>query len=504
MGDARTQLERIFAGLLTLYPGPFRQEFGDEMESVFADALNAAQARGCAAMLRMLARELKHLPGSLLREYRQAWLKEGNYMDQSQHEPLNPTRQSLVPGGVVDKPGWGQAFLAALPYILILVLDGLPKLLVLAGVLDWESQGMQALSIALGISALLVFLCFLVLAWRCKWPLWSASWYLFFAVLVLLPFGWLYSLVIQGSSKILLAEVFTYLFLPLAIAGVLYWVTRLDRLRGLLAGLPVMYFLWLPNMEFVPDTIELPIKAISTAIVVATVMVVVRNGSWRTALLLILGANLVVGLQFAYAGIYHGGSLPFVAPGPSAVEVVKSFIPQYLATCAILLGPLLAVKFRRLGRCSGTAGKIGYHLALLGLLLIFAANLVGLMQGTTADFSNGLLSEQTLKWALYAALGIYGAGLLLLFWAARQAETLPDALETGLMAALPMGIPLALAMPFISWAQPVSPLYGIPLLFVLPEALVLACGLIWLLLCVWFIIRRPEATAPASVLVQAG
>ena len=76
-------------------------------------------------------------------------------------------------------------------------------------------------------------------------------------------------------------------------------------------------------------------------------------GDWRAGLYAVLAMNLAVGALFAYAGIYYGGTLPFVAPGPNAVEVARSLIPQYLATSALLLGVLFAWKLRQAGQAGG-------------------------------------------------------------------------------------------------------------------------------------------------------
>ncbi len=503
MDRVDNRLLRIYSSLIRMYPGPFRQEFSEEMQNVFAEALTAAGRLGIAETLRLCAREFTNLPGSVLQEYWQAWFERENEMYENRDELPDSYAPNERLVGRPSRPGWGEAFLAALPYVLILLLDALPKLFVLAGVMSWESPGMQIFTTTLGVLALIAFLGILALAWRRKWPLWSASWYLFTGVLVMLPLGWLFSLLAQERTQVQVGEAVLYLALPLFIAVALYWVVRLDRLRGLLAAIPIVFYLWLPNMEFVPDNIEVSIKAISTIMITIAVMAIVRNGNWRTGLWIILLTNLAVGLQFSYAGIYHGGTLPFVAPGPSAVEVLKSFLPQYLAISAILLGPFLAVKFRETGRRSGPTGNIGYHLALLGLLVVFSANLFAVMQGTNDDMDSRL-TEGILRWVIYLALGGYCVGALLLFWAARKAGALPGPLEIGLMIILPLAIPLALTMPFIDWKWPISSLYGVPVVFYLPRIIVFAGGLLWLLLCIWLVTRELQTPiSPAAQLQQA-
>jgi hypothetical protein len=401
---------------------------------------------------------------------------------------------------------WGEAFLAALPYVLILILDTLPKLLVLTGLLTRESVGMRALNITMMILMSGIFLLVLGMAVRRGWPLWSASWYIFFWLLVLLPLGWLFSMGVYGRSDYRVQDVILYLILPMMIALMLYWVTRTDRLRGLLAALPILYYLWLPNMEqtprhIIPDQVEILIKVTSMVLVTIAVVAMMRIRDWRTAYWIILATILVVGLQFAYVGIYHGGTLPFTAPGPSLVEVVKNFIPQYLAACSILLGPLFARMFRRTGRRSGTVGIIGYHLALLALLLIIAVNLLGLMIGTSSDmiFSEGGAYTR-LGWLIYSAVLGYLVGLVILYWAAWRSSVMPDVIEMVLLAILPMAIPLMFVLPFITSKWPVSQLYGIPALWVIPETMILAAGLIWLLFSSWLVTHKREVPASPVVL----
>jgi hypothetical protein len=62
---------RLYAGLLRLYPAPFRAEFADEMRIVFAASLRDAAMRGPLSLATACWRELRDLPRSLLDEH---WL----------------------------------------------------------------------------------------------------------------------------------------------------------------------------------------------------------------------------------------------------------------------------------------------------------------------------------------------------------------------------------------------------------------------------------------------
>jgi hypothetical protein len=69
---ARTMLAG-YALLLRLCPWRFRQDFGAEMQAVFAEALAAAAERGCAALMALFWHELRDWPVLLAAEYRHAW-----------------------------------------------------------------------------------------------------------------------------------------------------------------------------------------------------------------------------------------------------------------------------------------------------------------------------------------------------------------------------------------------------------------------------------------------
>lgn len=391
---------------------------------------------------------------------------------------------------------WGEIMLAMLPFLLILLVDGLPKLLVEGGLLTWEDVSMRILNIGLTVLSIATLLAIFTLAWRQSWPAWSATWYPFFCIPPLLLAVGLSALLMQGRLDFTISqEVVMYIWVPLIIAVLLYTVTRLDPLRGLLTALPVIYLLWLNNMEFVPDSIELAIKVPSIALICLAIAFILRRGDWRAGLYAVLGMNLAVGALFAYAGIYHGGTLPFVAPGPNLVEVARSLIPQYLATSAILLGPLFAWRFRQMGRSDGRAGNIAYHLALAGLLLVIMANLAGLM--LTLQVDSPSLASNSMAPVIVLGLGAYLVGVIWLYRVVPFSRTASGWMERVLLAFLPLAIPVTFMLTFITWKWPVSNLYGIPLLWVLPHAISLSLGLIWLGLSAWVVARGGESSGMA-------
>jgi hypothetical protein len=499
-------LLRLYTVLVGLYPRQFRQEFEDEMNTVFGEALSAARHRGRWTMLQLCSREYRALPGALMREYGQ--LRREKEMEMRNNHPLITNRENFDPGGrkKLSTHGRGEIFLAALPFVLILVADVLPKILVEAGLLSWEAPAWEVLNTTLSVLLIATFLLIIILGWHQKWPTWSASWFPFFA---LVPFGlvsWLLNLLLEKNSAtaLNLQSIFLYQLIPLMVAVLLYAVTRIDRVRGLLAALPVLYILWSPNMEFVADPIEVSIKIISSILICLAIAFILRRGDWRSGFLVILAVNLVIGFLYSYAGSYHGGTLPFTASGPNIVEVLRSLIPQYLATSAILLGPLFAWMFRQEGLASGRVGKFSYHLVLAGLFLVIIANLAGLMVGLEYSSTTSMLfSKNVLVMEIILGLASYGFGIYLLYKDSRQFGDAYSFAERLLLIVLPLALPIALVLPFFSWRISISRLYGIPLLWKLPHDLAYTLGVIWLLLSVWLITRKREDPTLLASLVDS-
>ena len=207
--------------------------------------------------------------------------------------------------------GWGDILLAVSPFLLILLADGLPKLLVDSGLLAWESAAMRFLSTGLILLLVGCLLAVFTLAWRRRWPAWSGTWIPVFCVPLLLLSVGLVNWLTEGQPSLTITQdMVIYFWIPLFIAVMLYLVTRLNPLRGLLAALLVLYLLWDTNMESVPDMIEAAIKIPSLALICLTIAFVLRRGDWRPGLYAILGMNLAVGALFAFAGTYYGGTLP--------------------------------------------------------------------------------------------------------------------------------------------------------------------------------------------------
>ncbi len=474
------------------------------MASVFADALAAARGRDPRFLIKFLFREFIGMPGSLFSAYRMAWKEQERGMGDMQiHQPdIDHTwMRPPIP--------WRQVFLAAAPFVLIWVLESTAELLAASNALGFRSPLMQGVMVALLFVLVGCLIYAFIYAARRSWPLWSATWYLFFWLLVFLPIGWVVSLGLSEGAQLQLQEIFLYFLFPLAVATTLYRVTKVDRLRGLLAALPILYILWYPNFEQtprhnIPESIELIVKTLGTALMVLAISGILRLRDWRKGVWLVLAALAGVGLFFSYTGIYHGGMLPYTAQGPSPVEVFKSFLPQYLAVSGILFGPFLAGIIRDLGRRSGRAGILGYRLALFSLLMVITINLYGISMGLSSS-SPGLTINRTellLSAVIVAALAGYLAGLVLLTWSAARVKVPVDLIETFLVSVLPLFLPLLFVLPFGTAKWPISNLYGIPLIWQLPGSLSLILGLAWLFTTAWLVTRTTDKPAALQAAPQ--
>ncbi|MDY7078710.1 MAG: hypothetical protein SXV54_17490 [Chloroflexota bacterium] len=65
-----------YAHLLNLYPRRYRADYGEELETVFSLVVNEAAQRGRFSVIRLGWRELRDLPGAVIREHRRERKKE--------------------------------------------------------------------------------------------------------------------------------------------------------------------------------------------------------------------------------------------------------------------------------------------------------------------------------------------------------------------------------------------------------------------------------------------
>jgi hypothetical protein len=107
------------------YPCVYRAEYGLEMEWVFERAIEQASRRGTAALLRLIARELWTLPGSIVREHQRGKRKQAMIeRTQSVRE-----KRALRSGG----GSWREVLAALAPFLLLGIVPSLLGLSPLSG-----------------------------------------------------------------------------------------------------------------------------------------------------------------------------------------------------------------------------------------------------------------------------------------------------------------------------------------------------------------------------------
>ncbi|MGE5223686.1 MAG: hypothetical protein ACM3PY_14710, partial [Omnitrophica WOR_2 bacterium] len=439
-------LMKLFLLGLNLYPRRFRLRFAEEMETVFHAGMEEARERG--ALASFVLREVLRLPVSLADVY--VWSVRSTEGGQV---AFSGAGGGGTTGGPIHKEGWSVSLLAGLPHLMIGIL--IVGSALLAGADGIGRRVLVFLLLAVFALLLLGVLFFNIFK---GWQRWSVSWmvYLIVIAIALLNAGVNALIPSATSNNTWFIEALLFI-IPLALAYLLYKITCIDRLRGLLASVAPMALIWVIFAESVP---ALPVSLawgwLFILAFIATVMML-RTQRFGSALGLAVVVPLLSGIPFTYLGVYMGGTRPFTEPGPSMLEVFWQYSIILAVALSIALGPQLAIKLRKLGYASAeTGGKIFYRLALGGVLLGLA---VALLQwerslGILTLPQNVLPSARQVGFILAALLYVAGFGLLV--WAAMRGGAISGddsaALRLPALFILLPGVPavIFLAHPLLS------------------------------------------------------
>ncbi len=325
--------------LIRLYPRPFREKFGAEMEAVIQEQLADAAAQGEIPFLQVCWRELRDWPRHCLQVHWQA-------------------RQQRLAAATISSPSWWETAVSSFPYFLFAIFVSSSAFVFLFG----QATG---LFVGLVFSFGFVFLLLLVLliAWWRGWPVWSAAWlgFLFFALFVLFVPGQLFGLLGQ-PVQMLLSEV----GFPLLWLAVLYVLLARWPRAGLVAMLLPFGITWLFYLEFVPESVSLVVMAISWIWlgVIAIVLLRWRHPAWDVWLLYLAGA--VTGAVYTMTGHYlteiqvRSGTLAGVGE-----DVLKELIPVLIP----MVGILLLHTLRQWSAGNGRYAVHSYRFLLTGIVL---------------------------------------------------------------------------------------------------------------------------------------
>lgn len=384
-------------------------------------------------------------------------------------------------GDSLPGEGWGAALLAGLPNLMVGMLMVSSTLIGLVEGIDQNLWGY----LMFGVIAVLL-LGVLWFGFTRGWRSWSASWlvYLFIFAMVLLSMA-VNALPsrITGGDQVMYAV--QMIAIPLLLAYLIYKITGVDRVRGLLAAVPMMAILWgLYFEEFVPALPKSLAWAWMCLLAFGASVMMLRTRRFSTALGLAMLVPLLGGLPFAYLGVYMGGTLPNSQPGPSLLEVFRQYLPFLAAVLSIALGPQLAVNLRAIGRKSTAAGGLFYRLALAGILLALAGTLLKWVD-VTGEIPPRI-SDLLEAWPLWliASAGLYLAGFLGLSLAVRRT----DALAAGGRAARQVAALFILlpGVPFVLYLAMDYAVFGrTPYYWLFPAA-----ALAWALAVAWAVINQ--------------
>lgn len=183
------------------------------------------------------------------------------------------------------------------------------------------------------------------------------------------------------------------------------------------------------------------------------------------------------------------------APGPNWIQVLRSFLPHWVAISTLVIGPLLARYFREIGFRIQPQGLWLYRLVLLGLLLMLVSNVVCSFIYTNDDLKAYLQGEELVLNAIaWVGLAVFLVSFILFYRIAVQKQVIAKPLlllPLGLLSlfvpfGLMFGLPSNLWIPSLSLLHDLRfPLHGFPaqLAFTsqFPEFAVVFLGVLWTL-----------------------
>ena len=495
---------KMFTGLATwvyhacqrFYPRQFRDDFSLEMQSVFEMALNEAGRSGWQAQLAVFLRELVDYPACLMHAYlARDRAKEGMMslgVDFVNRESLLRPADDGNPGTIQD------ALLAALPLVAVGLLSGGLGLLTSAAA--GANTGWQIFSRVVSIGMVILFALSILVSvfagWRRGWPRWFASWMPYLLVPIIALINW----PLQTLGFYRIQELMLYVQLPLALAILVVVVGKNDRIRGLLATLPILLLLWMVSLEFTIQMYRNLVTLLAWLLAGLAAALILRKGSVSQGMWLALGLNLFVGLLYSWARTFHNNiPLEHISAPPTYSEFISRALTGFLSLSTLLLAPLLVWVFRQIGLQSGKRGMVAYRVALAGLFIELTGYLGSFWWQASMDPSLYYVSG-SFPWVwgvwiralTYLGMLVYLAGMALLAVAASQRKVLPGRLDFILLALIPLALPLMGTAPllFNFSTNPPSMPYEIGGLRSIPIALVYVLGTLWILVGCWLAARR--------------
>ena len=462
----------MYSRTLNLYPRRFKDEFAKEMLVVFRDSATDAADDGPLPFVLVCAREFMGMPINILKEFwREIQGEDANLQD----TPFAPWE----PGS------WGDSVWAGLPHLLIALL------VAVIGALA-NTRLATVFGIVLGLLSLAGFLATIYYTWRNHWPAWSASWYGYVGLIVLLfsilPYqDW------NGPAEWLFAGL-RFILLFLTVAVLLYWLSRRNPIEGLLMAMPVIILYWFPIMEFVPNSIRFWLIFWLFLLSALTAMTITRLNDIRKAIWLVLGASILIGLPIAYARTYWNNVPVEHSSPPTVGQMAELFSVPWLASAALVLGPILGWGLWNLGRKYGKVGRIGAVVTIIGMVINLFGHFSYWWSFSNHAYLNALQisavyrpNEASSLSMVYGGLAIILVGAIVLIvqsWKQNKLLSIPLILA-------PLALPLVAMFPtyFGYYIIPAGFSFEIAKLADIYRYLILLVGALWLVMSGWTVTR---------------
>lgn len=462
----------LYDRTLNLYPRRFKDEFAVEMRDVFRNSVVDAAEKGTFALVHVCGREFMGMPFNVLKEF---W-------HEVRGEDINMQDTSFAS----LKPGsWGDSFWAGLPHLLIAILFAVTGALV--------NTRLAALSRVIVVLLLLIgFLATIYYTWRNHWPIWSASWYgyvglivLLFAILPYQDWAGIPDQVFRG---------FRFILLLLSLTTILYWLSRRNPIEGLLMAMPLIILYWFPVMEFVPNSIRFWLTFWIFLLSALAAITITRLNDIQRAVWLVLGASILIGLPITYARTYwHNIPEEHFSP-PTIGQMAELFSVPWLASGALVMGPILGWGLWNLGKQYGRVGRVCAGLIILGLLLNLFGHFSYWWWFSGENYLNALQvsalyrpNEASSIFLVYAGLvGMLAGAIRLAILTWEQNKTL-----SIILIFAPLALPLIARFPtyFGYYIIPAGLRFEFARLSEIYKYLIFFIGALWLVMSGWTVSR---------------
>lgn len=461
-----------YSRTLNLYPRKFREEFAGEMSVVIRSSVMDAAEEGIVSLILVCGREFMGMPFHILKEHLHEMQGGEADMQLTYYDPSK-------------KGSWGDSVWAGLPHLLIAILFAATSAL--------GNIGLETVSgIIFGFLLLAGFLATIYYTWRNHWPPWSASWYGYLGLIILLFSILPYQYYVGAAERIFTG--IRPIILLLCLAALVYWLSRRNPIEGLLVAMPVIILYWLPVMEFIPNSIRFWLTFWLFLLPALTAIAIARLNNIKKAVWLVLGTSVLIGLPIAYARTYWNNVPPEHSTLPSFGKMAGLFSVPWLASAALVLGPILGWGLWNLGRKYGKVGRISAALVIAGMIV----NLFGhfsywwwFSKDTYLNalqlFANFKPSEASSIFMVYTGLTtIFVSGLVLAFPTWKHNKLLSVALIF-----VPLALPLVARFTtyfgyYINIAGTSLELVSLSEVY---QYLVLVIGVAWLAMSGWTIAR---------------